>query len=507
MSAGVAELLRACARRRPDATAVTTATAAYTWAQLDAAVDSFAAGCLGRGLRSGERLALLLGNGYEFVVAYLGTLRAGLVCVPLNPAYTAPEVAVMLADSGARLVIAAPGTVDVARAAADAVSGCDVVDAASAAWGRFTEPAAPLPDPALPGSLAVLLFTAGTSGRPKGAMLTHSALRANVEALLALQDPPAVTDADVALVVLPLFHVYGLNTALGLALAAGAHLVLTDRFDPVESLDLIVRHRVTTVAGVPGMYRAWCAVPGLAAAMASVRLASSGAAPLPIQVFTQFAEMTGLGIFEGYGMTETAPVVTTTLVGGVPKAGSVGRPLPGLQVRLVDSAGADVDEGDPGEVWVRGRSVFAGYWPDGAGGPDADGWFRSGDVAYADEDGDLHLVDRRREVILVNGFNVYPREIEQAIEDLPQVGEVAVLGVPDDATGEAVLALIVPRPSHPVTVDDVLAHCATRLARFKCPTRVRIVDVLPRSATGKIAKGRLREVYGDRGYGDPGESG
>jgi long-chain acyl-CoA synthetase len=312
---------------------------------------------------------------------------------------------------------------------------------------------------------------------------------------------------DVVLAVLPLFHVYGLNTALGLALAAGAQMVLTDRFDPIESLDLIARHRVTTVAGVPGMYRAWCAVPGLPAAMASVRLASSGAAPLPARVFAQFAEITGLGIFEGYGMTETAPVVATTLVGGAPKAGSVGRPLPGLQVRLVDADGADVDEGDPGEVWIRGGSVFAGYWPDGAGGPDADGWFRSGDVAYADDDGDLHLVDRRREVILVNGFNVYPREIEQAIDDLPQVGEVAVLGVPDDATGEAVLALIVPRSPQSVTVDDVLAHCATRLARFKCPTRVRIVDALPRSATGKIAKGRLREVYGDSGYGEPGESG
>jgi long-chain acyl-CoA synthetase len=218
-------------------------------------------------------------------------------------------------------------------------------------------------------------------------------------------------------------------------------------------------------------------------------------------VFEGFAAATGQAIFEGYGMTETAPVVATTLVSGQPKPGSVGRPLPGLDVRLVDESGAEVDEGDPGEVWVRGASVFRGYWPDGVGGPDAEGWFRSGDVAYADDDGDLHIVDRRREVILVSGFNVYPREIELAIESLDSVAEVAVVGVPDDATGEAVMALVVPRSGSALTVDAVAEHCATRLARFKCPTTVRIVDALPHSTTGKVAKGRLRDVYGDDGYG------
>jgi len=198
-------------------------------------------------------------------------------------------------------------------------------------------------------------------------------------------------------------------------------------------------------------------------------------------------------------------VVATTLVSGKPKAGSVGRPLPGLEIRLVDESGEEPDEepdeGDPGEVWVRGPSVFKGYWPDGAGGPDAEGWFRSGDVAYADDDGDLHVVDRRREVILVNGFNVYPREIEIVIESLDDVAETAVVGVPDDVTGEAVTALVVPRRGRTVTPELVTEHCATRLARFKCPTVVRVVEALPHSATGKIAKGRLRDVYGDTGYG------
>ena len=173
----------------------------------------------------------------------------------------------------------------------------------------------------------------------------------------------------------------------------------------------------------------------------------------------------------------------------------------GAEVRLADEHGAEVDEGDPGEVWVRGPSVFRGYWPDGAGGPDAEGWFHSGDVAYSDDDGDLHLVDRRREVILVNGFNVYPREIELVIDDCPGVAEAAVVGVPDDATGEAVTAVVVARPGASISVEQVAEHCAERLARFKCPTSIRIVEALPHSATGKVAKGRLRDVYGDDGYG------
>lgn len=253
--------------------------------------------------------------------------------------------------------------------------------------------------------------------------------------------------------------------------------------------------------GAPAMFAAWSRVPGARDALASVRLMSSGGSPLPVPVLEQFREQTGRAIFEGYGMTETAPVVATTLVSGEPRPGSVGRPLPGVEVRLVDEAGGEVDEGDPGELWVRGPSVFRGYWPHGEGGPDAEGWFRSGDVAYVDEDGDLHLVDRRREVILVNGFNVYPREIELVIDRLEGVAETAVVGVTDDDTGEAVMALVVPRAEGSVTPEQVADFCAQQLARFKCPTTIRIVAALPHSATGKVAKGRLREVYGDGGFG------
>jgi len=504
VNANIAGFLRASAQRHPDSVCIIAGSRTYTWADIDRAADEFAAGLLQRGLHAGDRVSMLLGNCVEFVIAYYGCARAGLVSVPMNPAYTSPEVAVLLADSGARLLLVQPDTRAVGADASVALPGCEIVEIGGSDWAQIMQAGqgAVLAEATTPpDALALLLFTAGTSGRPKGAMLSHGALRSNVQMLLSLTEPPAVVDEDVVLVVLPMFHVYGLNTALGLAVAAGATIVLSDRFDPRESLELITRYRVTTVAGAPAMYQAWCNTPGVREAMSTVRMLSSGGAPLPPRVYELFEELTGLRIYEGYGMTETGPVVSTTLVSGQPKAGSVGQPLPGLDVRILDEDGAEADEGDPGELWVRGPSVFAGYWPDGAGGPDEEGWFHSGDVAYVDEDGDMHLVDRRREVILVNGFNVYPREIEIVIDDLPGVAEAAVVGVPDDETGEAVSALVVPRSGATVTVEQVAEHCATRLARFKCPTVIRIVEALPHSATGKIAKGRLRDVYGDSGYG------
>ena len=471
-----------------------------TWAELDGAVDHLAWGLVDRGLKPGDRIALLLGNSIEYVIAYFAVLRAGLVAVPMNPAYTAAEVTVLLLDSGAGLVFVEPVTSAVGSEAAEAIAPCEIIDVTSAEWAGLlaAEPRPRADAQTTAATLALLLFTAGTSGRPKGAMLTHGALLANIDMLRAIGEPAAVLTGDTVLIVLPLFHVYGLNTALGLSVSAGACCVIVDHFDPVESLRVIAEHGVTTVAGAPAMYQAWCAVPGVGDFLGSVRLLSSGGSPLPVRVFERFAELTGKAIFEGYGMTETAPVVSTTLVSGRAKAGSVGRPLPGIEVRLLDDEGIEVDDGDAGEVCVRGASVFTGYWPTGAGGPDDDGWFRSGDVAYVDGEGGLHLVDRRREVILVNGFNVYPREIELAIEALDGVGEVAVVGVPDDQTGEAVSALVVAARGVTLSAEQISAHCVTRLARFKCPSRIRIVEALPHSATGKVAKGRLREVYGEQ---------
>ncbi|MEZ5117952.1 MAG: AMP-binding protein [Candidatus Nanopelagicales bacterium] len=504
----VADLVRQAAHRRPSATALVAGTRRLGWAALDAQVDACAAGLLDRGLAAGDRVALMLGNTPEFVIAYFGILRAGLVAVPLNTASTPVEVEWLLGQSGARLVVCDPVTGRVVREAIPAGSTCELVDVTLGAWedllrrGREADAAPAAVDPE---SLAVLLFTAGTSGRPKGAMLTHRALLADLAMVRDSTDPPAAVEGDVVLAVLPLFHVYGMNAVLGLAASVAATCVLVDRFDPGETLALIQREGVTNVPGAPPMYVAWAGHPRLRERVAGVRLFICGGAPLPGDLFDAFQEASGLPIWEGYGMTECAPVVATTLVSGAPKRGSVGRPLPGLDVRLLDPGGVDEDDdgddqppghGDPGELWVRGPSLFSGYWPDGAGGPDADGWFNTGDVVYADAEGDLHLVDRRRELILVSGFNVYPREVELVIDALAEVAECAVVGRDHPYTGETVVAFVVPVPGVSLSSERVLAHCEERLARFKCPTVVTVVDSLPHSSTGKVAKGRLREVHG-----------
>jgi long-chain acyl-CoA synthetase len=285
-----------------------------------------------------------------------------------------------------------------------------------------------------------------------------------------------------------------LNGALGMVAKHGATGVLVERFDPVATLEEIRRHHVTNVVGAPPMWVAWSLLPDVGDAFTSVRLALSGAAPLAADVLQRVLDVTGHHVFEGYGLTETAPVLTSTLMSEVPKGSSIGRPVPGVELRLVDLGGQPVEDGDPGEIVVRGPNLFSGYWPDGADGPDEDGWFATGDVAVLDEDGDLHLVDRRRELILVSGFNVYPREVEDVIATHPEVDEVAVLGIPHPYTGQSVKALVVRTPGSSLTADAVIAHAAASLARFKCPTVVEMVDELPHTATGKVSKGQLREL-------------
>ncbi len=298
-----------------------------------------------------------------------------------------------------------------------------MLDTGSPEWAALldTEPAAAPPVPTGGEDLAVLLYTSGTTGRPRGAMLSHRALLANLDQLSRIE-PAVVAPDDVVLLVLPLFHVYGLNAGLGMTARAAATGVLVDRFDPVDTLALVREHGVTNIVGAPPMYLAWAMLPELAESFATLRLAVSGAAPLPAAVWAALRDATGTTVYEGYGLTETAPVLTTTLCSETVKPGSIGRAIPGVELRLVDDQGADALEGDPGEITVRGANLFSGYWPDGDGAPDSEGWFRTGDVAYADEDGDLFLVDRVRELILVSGFNVYPREVEDGHRRAPRRG-------------------------------------------------------------------------------------
>jgi long-chain acyl-CoA synthetase len=348
-----------------------------------------------------------------------------------------------------------------------------------------------------PERLAVLLYTSGTSGRPRAAMLSHRALLANIEQAAAVE-PPMLTGDDVVFGVLPLFHVYGLNAVLGQVLRQRARLVLVDGFDMEDSLAVIEDEAVSVLPVAPPVFAYWQAVHELRERLTGVRLVLSGSAPLSPDLVRAFTARTGLAVQQGYGLTEAAPVVTSTLCspgGGAPE-GSVGAALPGVDLRLVDESGRVVDGDDPGEIHVRGANLFSGWWPDGADGPDEQGWYATGDVGFLDEAGNLFLVDRLKELVIVSGFNVYPTEVEDVIAELDEVAEAAVIGTPHPRTGEAVVAYVRPVPGSAYTAEElderVREHCAARLARFKQPAEVHVVEVLPHTVTGKVAKGRLR---------------
>lgn len=491
MGANLADLVREAAATRPNVPAVVSQDRTTTWSELDRLVHAVAGGLTARRMERGDRVAIVLGNSIEFISSYFGILRAGMVAVPMNTSYTATEIENLLRSSGARLVITDSAS---AKNVRDAAAGISVVEVGTDDWRRLTVGSTPPPtEETDPESLAVLIYTAGTSGDPKGAMLTHRALTANLDQILELKDPAALLPDDSVLIVLPMFHIYALNAALGMVVRQGATAVIAERFDPIGTAELIKRHKVTLVAGAPAMYVAWSALSNIADYLADVRMLQCGAAPLPVSVAQEFATK-GLPIWVGYGMTEASPVISTTLTTGRAKLGSVGQPIPGVEIRLVDEEGNEVRDGDPGEIVVKGANLFSGYWPHGEDGPDDDGWFPTGDVAVADADGDLQLVDRRSELILVSGFNVYPREIEQAIGTHPEIDSIAVLGVPHPATGEAVKALVVLTAGSSLTPEAIVEYAGTRLARFKTPTIVDVVDELPRSVTGKIMKGALRAM-------------
>ncbi|MFW3171875.1 AMP-binding protein [Geodermatophilus sp. CPCC 206100] len=490
-------LVRAAARDRGSAPAVVAGDERLTWAELDAQVDRAAAGYAARGLAAGERVAVQLPNGTDWLRATLGALRAGLVVVPVNTAYTDPELEHVLGDSGAALLVAGGDRPPVA--------GVPVSP------GPPADDATPPEVPEDPHRPAFLAYTSGTTGRPRGAILSTAALRANQEQCLALTPPPVRPD-DRVLLALPLFHVYGLNAGFGLVAATGACAVLVDSFDPAGSLALMASEEVTAVPGAPPMYQAWLAAADAAGsdvalrrAFAAVRIATSGAAPLPAEVWTAMRERAAVTVWEGYGLTEACPVVASTLAGGRAKPACIGRPLPGVELQLRDTAQREPREDDgasdgdgaedgPGEIWVRGPNLFSGYWPNGAGGPDRDGWLATGDLAYPDEDGDLHLVDRRSDLILVSGFNVYPAEVERVLDLHPAVAESAVIAVPDPRTGSAVRAVVALQPGRSVTLEELRAHAAASLARYKVPTSVHVLDTLPHSLTGKVSRARLREL-------------
>ncbi|MEV4317746.1 AMP-binding protein [Actinocrispum sp. NPDC049592] len=466
----VSDLVARAAEQAPDhlAFAESASDLTVSWAQLDGAVDAEARRLLDAGVRPGDRVAVQLPTGIGFAIALFGALRAGATAVPMSAELPERERTRILDAATPKIVTSTAPGLDSGDVVRSPVGGEDI---------------------------ALLCFTSGTSGVPRGVMLSHRAMLANVEQCASLKPAP-VTSTDRVLLAVPLFHAYGLGPGLFQVAAAGASAVLMDHFSVEPALKMCEDYRISVIVGVPPMYQAFSQVPRerLADAMSTLRLLTSGAAPLDPAVLAAMRQATGLSVFEGYGLTETGPVLTSTLVGGVAKPGSVGRPLPGVELRIVDSDGEpdDEDDEDAGVVSVRGANLFSGYWPDGSYGPDAHGWFRTGDVGYLDDEGDLHLVDRANDLIIVNGFNVYPHEVEQVLAELTEVVEAAAVGVPDERTGERVKAVLILRDGASLTEEQVRTHCAERLAKFKVPGSVEFVTTLPHSATGKLRRASLR---------------
>jgi long-chain acyl-CoA synthetase len=496
--ANLSELASTAAARWPSATAVVDSSSGLTltWSQLDAAVNAEAARLQAAGLAPGERVAVRLPTSAAFAVEVFAVARAGGIAVPASPQAPVDELQRLLEHSGAQLLVAEPGGVDDA-----------VVAQVLAPPGLSTAADVPAVDPVGGGEdIALLCYTTASRGSARGVMLSHRALLANVEQVASIEPPPVTAD-DRMLVAIPLFHVYGLGVGLLQCAYTGATAVLAERFDAQVALADCVRHEVTVVLGVPTMYTELAALPEdeLARGLATARQLISGAAPLRPKVLAAIEQATGLGVYEGYGLTETSPVLTATMVTGYPKPGSVGRPIPGVELKLVEDdpvepaatddellAELEEEEGVTGLVCVRGPNLFSGYWPDGAGGPDSDGWFRTSDVGYLDTDGDLHLVDRANDMIIVNGFNVYPHEVEDVIAELPEVAEVAVVGVLDDRSGEAVKAVVVVVPGGALSEQQVVDQCSAKLARYKVPSTVEFADELPHTVTGKLHRTKLR---------------
>ena len=478
----------------------------YSWGELRRRAGAVARALAGLGAGPGDRVALAWPTSVDFVAGYVGALAAGCVAVPLNPKSPVAELERELAVVAPAVLLAGGDAVDAAREAAATTEGAAVTVVPGGAGGPAWEE---LMDGAEAGfavvgrdddDLAVLLFTSGTSGSAKAAMLTHGNLRANLEQMRALPGEIIRPD-DVSLGAVPLFHIFGLNVALGLSLAAGSALVLEERFDPESSLEAIRQLGVTNLLGVPTMFGAWVALAEEDAATGSaglpgVRRAVSGAAGLPREVAEGFEAAFGVPVWQGYGLTEASPAVATSLGTGRNRPGSVGRPLPGVTLRVVDDAGHDVLDGDPGEIWVKGPNVFAGYWRDPEASAEVlspDGWLKTGDIGVVGEEGDLFVVDRRKDLIIVSGFNVYPGEVEKVVGSLPGVAEAVVVGRSDPVSGEAVDVVIEVQAGARVTEEQVRDHCGRHLARYKCPTTVRFVAEMPRGLAGKALRRALRE--------------
>jgi long-chain acyl-CoA synthetase len=493
MPMNLADNLVASAHRSRSSTALRLDGAALSYAALADASARTAAVLRAYGVEPGDRVGIMLPNVPQFAFAYYGVLRAGAAVLPMNVLLKRREIAFLLADSDAKVVLAWHGfDGEVRLACADA--GVELIVVAPDEFERLlasTAPFATVVDRE-PSETAVVLYTSGTTGTPKGAELTHANLGRNAE---IARDLFGLNARSVVLGSLPLFHSFGQTCALNAALLAGSCVTLLPRFDAGRALEIVERDCVTVFMGVPTMYGALLNHPERDRFdVSSLQVCVSGGASLPIEVLHRFEDAFGCTILEGYGLSETSPIASFNHPGRERKPGSIGTPVDGVEMKLVDELGDEVAPGAVGEVAIRGHNVMKGYWRNPEATFDAisgDGWFRSGDLATVDEDGYFFIVDRKKDMIIRGGYNVYPRELEEVFYSHPAVREAAVVGVPHDELGEEVAAAVALEPGSQVTEDELRDFVKEQVAAYKYPRIVWFLDELPKTATGKILKREL----------------
>ncbi len=499
MQLNLGTILQASALEKPDHTAIIFDDRKISYAELDRAVRGVTTSLKARGIGPGDKVALLVPNVPEFTIAYFGILYAGAAVVPINVLAAAPEVAYFLEDSDAKLLIVHPLFEKPGRAGA-AERGVPVVMAgggsgADSLEDMTTAEASGFVQPTAPDDTAVILYTSGTTGKPKGAELTHSNLFLNCAFVVPKLMAAGTGDDHVAMAVLPLFHSFGQTCVQNASIALGGSFTVVARFDPAKALEVITRDRVTFFAGVPTMYFALLHHEGAEAShFANVRQAFTGGAPMPVEVMSAFEKKFDVKIQEGFGLSETSPVASFGTLDKPRKAGSIGYPVWGVEMCIMDDQDNPQPDGERGEICIRGHNIMKGY----LGRPDATkealkgGWFHSGDIGLRDEDGCYWIVDRKKDMILRGGFNVYPREVEEVLYAHPAVVEAAVIGVPHDSHGEEVKAVVALKEGAEATADEMIAFCKERLAAYKYPRIVEFLETLPKGPTGKILKRELR---------------
>ncbi|MFD9001572.1 long-chain fatty acid--CoA ligase [Streptomyces sp. NPDC059582] len=486
----LASIVVRSARAHPDRAALRLGDDIISYRALDQVSARMAGLLRDRGVKPGDQVAIMLPNSPEFAIAYFGVLRAGGIVVPMNPLLKAREVAYYLGDSGARLLFAQPAFPDDVRTGAQQVEadavviGPDGFDALLA-----SAPLAEEVSERHENDTAEILYTSGTTGQAKGAELTHANLTRNCE-IVASESLHLASD-DVIFGGLPLFHAFGQSCTLNAAVVAGACLTLLPRFDAGSALRMLAEHGVTVFAGVPTIFSRLLQSPDLDGYDASrLRLALSGGAAIPVQVLRAFEAAFDCVVLEGYGLSETSPVASGSRPDAPRKPGSIGTPIDGVQMRVVDDSGNEVPPGETGEIVIRGHNVMKGYWrrPEATAEAIRDGWFHTGDLGRVDQDGYFWIVGREKDLINRGGYKIYPREVEDVLYEHPAVADAAVLGMPDPDLGEEIGAAVVLKPGAEATAQELRDYVKRQVAAYKYPRKVWIVDALPKGPTGKTLK-------------------